>query len=237
MRNLTRRSVTCPETGRTYVVPAGAAGDDPDTPDDGAGDGDGDDSGAGTDGDGDGGDGVRGDDDDSDDSDKGRKGGPDQLRADLARERKRRRDAEKALEEAARANESDTERARREAREEVLEPVRNRVRRQAIRDAARDVGFDDPADALAFLSDNLDELEVDDEELELADPDRVAELVAELAKRKPRLLTDEGRARLEGRTASPAGASSVDGTTTTRQAPDKSSDDGSWLLPRSRART
>lgn len=227
MRHLRHAAtVTDPETGRVYPVPMGGSSNEPPP---GTDDGTGSETDDGTD---DGSDEDEGDDDgEGDDGDKGRKGGDAQLRADLARERKRRQDAERALRERERENESDVDKVRREAREEALAPARNLARRQAVTDAAREVGFLDATDAYAALvaGGELDAIEVDDDALTVVDPDTITDTLSKLAKRKPHLLTAEARARIEGRRSSGTNGSSVDGSSSGSGKP---ADDGAWLLAR-----
>lgn len=199
------RTVTDPATGRTYPIPAGAADGS-----DGGGDGDGG-SGDGADSDDsgtpdpttDGGDG------DGDD-DSGRAGGPEALKADLARERQRRKDerdrrlkAERERDALRQQNESDVERAAREAREAALAPATSAMRRTAVRDAARAAGFIDPDDALSGV--DLSSIDVDPETLEVLDTTGIARDVKSYAKQKPYLLNEDARRALEGKGGAPRG--------------------------------
>jgi hypothetical protein len=197
-----------PATGVRYPIPAGGADDDgadqgADTGDQGEGSGDGQDDQGDEQGEADGG--EQGEEDGGHPA-----GSAEALRADLARERKRRQAAERAIRERDQEHETDADRIRREAREEILEPVRARARRDAVRDAAVAAGFEDPADAYAFLRETVADLEVDDDTLDLVDPAEVADAVDALARRKPKLLTEAARARLEGRSSSGTTRSSVD---------------------------
>lgn len=195
----TVQTVTDPVTGRIYPIPAGGSSNDAPPAGDDAGD--------------DGGDGSGADEDDGDDGneddDAGRAGGAEALKADLAKERQKRkteRDARKALEaEVARLkgeNESEVERAVREARESALAPAIRSVRRTAVETAATAFGFVDAADAVALV--DLEAIDVDDEDLEV-DRAQVAAAVEDLGKRKPHLLTDDARERLAGRSGSRRG--------------------------------
>lgn len=214
LRQARRLTVTDPETGRTWPIPAGAA-------DDG---GDGGDAGSETDADatgdaGDGGDTGDGDAGDDGGDDTGRAGGVEALRADLAAERSKRkeeRDARRALEsrleEMQRENESDVERAAREAREATLTPAQRALRTVAVRDAARAAGFRDTSDAVAQV--DLDAIDVeigDNGEVEI-DEDAAERLVAELAETKPYLLEDSRR--ISGPVRGGADTQSGDGTGT-----------------------
>lgn len=220
-------TVTDPETGRVYPIPAGGSSNDAPPADDGDTDGDDD----GTD-DGDGAGTQDGQDDSSGDDDAGRAGGPDALRADLVKERERRRqerarrrDLEAEVARLKGENESEVERAGREAREAALAPAIAAVRRTAVETAARDAGFENPRIASRLV--DADTIDVDDEDLEV-DREQVAAAVEDLATREPYLLTDDARRRRDGRGsgAPRGGADTQSGTGTTGSETDPS---GSFL--------
>jgi hypothetical protein len=202
--------LTDPVTGFTCPAIAGAAGDDDDGGADGAGADDGTRDGTG---DGDADTSTDGDERTRDGTGKPKASDPEQLRADLAKERKRRQEAEKRAKDLEQQGETDADRIRREAREDALAPARRMARRTAVTDTARTLGFVDGTDAYAALiaDGTLDTVEVDDERLEVTDPDAVRDSLVKLAKAKPHLLTDDARAKLEGRSASGTAGSSVDG--------------------------
>lgn len=192
-RPRTVQTVTDPETGRIYPIPAGGADDAPPVDGDSSDDSD---SGDGTDDSSD-------DDGSTGDDDAGRAGGPDALRADLVKERERRRqerqrrrDLEAEVARLRGETESEVERAAREARTAALAPAIAAVRRTAVETAARDAGFANPA--LAYRLIDPDTIEVDDEDLEV-DREQVRTAVEELAGQEPYLLTDDARRRADGR--------------------------------------
>ena len=124
------------------------------------------------------------------DGDEGRAGGEAALRADLARERKRRQAAERAAREAQQQTESDTEAREREIREQAQAPAVRALRATAVETAATAAGFLYPTDVFALLTaEERDSIDVDlDGDTPAADRDRVAELVKTLAKRRPGLI-------------------------------------------------
>lgn len=181
-----------------YPVPAGGSGDGDGGGSDGGTDGDG-----GTEGEGEGGgsDGT-GTGSETDGTDTGESstdegedgdvpaGSKDALKADLARERKRRQEAERKLADAERENESEAERREREAREAAQAPAIRALRSTAVETAARDAGFLYPGDAFALLtSDERESVEVELEGDEpVIDRDAAAKAVKALAKRRPGLI-------------------------------------------------
>lgn len=194
------RTITDPETGRTYPVPQGGAEGDGD----GGGDGEG--ESASTDGETPPADeGASGSDTDetddessSDETDEGA-GSKSAVLADLKRERTRRQELEAEIAQLRQEHETDEERREREARERETQiredaqaPALFGLRSAAVETAAREAGFVDPADAAIHLRDSLGEIDV---ELETAtvDRDRAAELVTELAEAKPHLVTVDRR--------------------------------------------
>lgn len=187
-----------------FPIPAGGAGEGDGTGDgttgDGTGDGgegDGTDDGDGT-GDRDGsgstdGDGT-GDDGDDGTKDKGRAGGEEALRADLARERTRRKAAETRARELESTNEDEAQRREREIRETAQAPAIQALRLTAVETAARDAGFTYPEDVYSLLTaDERDEIEIDLEaETPTIDRDAAAKIVKSLAKRRPALIETKG---------------------------------------------
>lgn len=224
---LTLTYVDDPVTGRRYPIPAGGSTTPPAT-DDGN---DGDDNDQGDDDAG-----SSNDEQDDQGDDDGRAGGPAALAADNRRLREQRRAARaraRELEaEVARLRgetESEVERAAREARESALAPAIRAVRTTAVETAARDLGFANPT-IVARLVD-LDTIDVDDETL---DPDRTSarEIVEELARTDPYLLTDDARRRLDGKVGSGAargGADTQNGTTPGGGAGSGSDPSGSFM--------
>lgn len=123
--------------------------------------------------------------------DPGRAGGEEALRADLARERQRRKAAERERDDARRTTESEAETREREIREQVQGPAIRALRVTAVEMAAREAGFVYPEDAYRLLTDaERDGLDVDlEDEIPTADRAEAAKLVKALAKRRPALLT------------------------------------------------
>ncbi len=220
-----------------YPIPSGAADGDPDPKgQDGDGTDDATDTGTGqaateTDGqDGTAGDGTDGTDGDADDGKpKGRAGGEDALRADLARERKRRREIQAELDAARRTSETETQAREREIREQAQAPAIRALRATAIETAAREAGFVYPEDAFTLLTAaEREEIEVDlEDDTPSADRKAASTLVKALAKRRPALIApsetdgDDGKAGTGGAdtqagTRSGSGSSSSDPNATVR---------------------
>ena len=195
---LTPATIVDPTSGRTYPIPMGGA-DDGDTGDSDTGD-------SGAEG------ATPGDTGDSDtppkDDDKDSKGddgdGAGSKRAvleDLAKERAEKKALKAQLAALTKQHETDAERTQREAddreatiRTEAQAPAINALRAAAIETAARDAGFVDPGDASMFLRDGgtIDSIVVDLTDASL-DRKVVEKLIAELATRKPHLVTPAKR--------------------------------------------
>jgi len=193
-------TIVDPTSGRTYPIPMGGA-DDGDT-------GDSDTGGSGAEG------ATPDDTGDSDtppkddDSDKDGKGddsdGAGSKRAvleDLAKERAEKKALKAQLAALTKQHETDAERTQREAddreatiRNEAQAPAINALRAAAIETAARNAGFVDPGDAAMNLRDGgtIDSIVVDLTDATL-DRKIVEKLIAELATRKPHLVTPAKR--------------------------------------------
>ena len=185
-----------------FPIPAGAAGEGPgtatttDPAGDGGKDADGDNgdgdpqSREGSEGTGDGdGDGET-DNDQGDPKDTGRAGGEEALRADLAKERRRRKDAETRAKELESANEDEAAKREREIRESAQAPAIKALRLTAVETAAAAAGFTYPEDVYSLLTeDERTSIEVDlEDETPRADRDAAAKIVKALAKRRPALI-------------------------------------------------
>lgn len=195
-RTIARRYLPGVEVIDGFPIPAGGAGEDGGSEggtDDGTDDGgesDGtDDDASGTDGDGDG---PSSTDDDGDG--EGGAGSKAAVLADLAKERQRRKAAEKRARDLETANEGETERREREAREQAQTPAIRALRSTAVETAARDAGFLYPGDAFALLTaDERESIEVDlDSEEPGIDRDAASKVVKALAKRRPALIRAKG---------------------------------------------
>lgn len=183
-------TITDPETGRTYVVPAGAADDATAETTDAAGETPTDD------------DGSPDNEQQDEQDDDGRAGGERQLRADLVRERRQRQELQREIAELRQAQETEDETRQREAAEvaalrEQAETGVRMLREAAVETAAGSAGFIDPTEVAALLDYAGDLATIEVNPTTGVDRETVEHLVEQLAERKPHLIAAGDRQRYD----------------------------------------